>query len=136
MKLKLSEEVQVTESGDVAKSTIAPTRRKPTHQEKSEDKQEDSLPEEMAQGVQKVQQKKIFMKTVVFERIVDKVKFENVDKLTTTTLQEVVPQRRHQVVQDNHMSIKNHNTAVQARYKKPQEIATSQNVKEDRSALH
>ena len=119
LKLKLSEEVQVTESGDVAKSTIVPTRRKPTHHEMSEDNQEDSLPEEMAQGVQKVQQKKIFMKTVTFERIVDKkVKFENVDKLKTNTLQEDVPQRRKPVLQDNHMSSKNHNT----RYNKPNEI--------------
>ena len=70
------------------------------------------------------------MKTVTFERIVDrKVKFENVDKLKTTTLQEDVPQRRQPVVQDNQWSSKNHNTAVQARYNKPNETEISQNVK-------
>ena len=77
------------------------------------------------------------MKTVIFDRIVDKkVEFRNVVRLKTTTLQEDVPGRRQPVVQDSHSSSKSHNTAVQARYKKkPQEIAIPQIVNEDRSAL-
>ena len=76
------------------------------------------------------------MKTVRFDRLVDKkVEFRSVIELNTTTLQEDDPGRRQPVVQDSHCSSKNHNTAVQARYKKPQEIATSQIVNEERSAL-
>ena len=137
LKLKLSDEVKMKRSGDVAKSTVTPSRRQPTHTRKLEDNQEDSLPEEMTQGVQKKQKEKLNVKTVRFDKVDDNVvEFRSNRIWKTATLHEDVQPGRQPVVQDNHCSIRNTNTAVQAMcMKNPQENSIPKKLIEDRSAL-
>ena len=139
LKLKLSEEVKMTESGDVAKSTITPTRRQPKDTKNLEDNKEDSLPIQGVQKMQKMQKEKLNVRTVSFERVVDNnVEFRNrsTRKLKTATLQEDDLKGRQPVAQDSHCSSKITNTAVQARYRKnPQEMLIPQILNDDKSAL-
>ena len=137
LKLKLSDEVKMKRSGDVAKSTVTPSGRQPIHTKKLEDNQEDSLPEEMTQGVQKIQTEKLNVKTVRFDTVVDNiVEFRSIRKSKKATLQEDVQIGRQPVVQDNHCSSRSINTAVQAMcMKNPQENSIPKKLNEDRSAL-
>ena len=141
MKPSLSDEVKRKESGDVAKSTMTPTRRQPTRRQPNEaktleDKKKNNL---QVQGVQKIQQEKKKLNVVTvsnFTRVVDsKVKFSS-RRMNTATLQEDDTNGRQPVAQDNHCSRKNTSTEVQAVYENnPQEIAIPKTLIDDMSAL-